>query len=256
MAIQKGLPGFALTDHDSFEGIESVIKVFQRKKTGLFFIAGCEFSTFLEETGELHILGYFSDFSYKKMDGLTRQFKESRLGRAMRILDCLKKYNINLDINNIIKNNKAPVGRMHIAREMVRQGYAADTHEVFDKYLGGGRPCHIPRREVNTYDIIRTIKENNGNAVAAHPTFLYTSKNWNYLDKMISSGLSGIEYKHPKISHDLSRKIEETFSKSLILTAGSDFHGDDSKEEIGRFGLDLAQAEKYFRSFVPSFINN
>jgi len=79
---------------------------------------------------------------------------------------------------------------------------------------------------------------------------LYNKNNWQYLDKMIDCGLDGIEYRHPKISQDLSRRIEEKYLDGLILTAGSDFHGDEGKDGIGKFGMELTKVMNNFTKFT------
>ncbi|MGA2142749.1 MAG: PHP domain-containing protein [Brevinematales bacterium] len=249
IVIEKGLAGFALTDHDCFDGIALAEEIIRTKQLPLFFIAGCEFSTYLESPGEVHILGYFRGHSYKKMSGLLDEYIKSRVKRAYRIEACLKKCGIDIKLDDLIKNSGAPIGRMHIAREMTRLGYTSNNREAFEKYLGRDCSCYIPRREIKTYDLISSIRENGGRAVVAHPFFLNKPENSQYIDKMIDAGLEGIEFSHPKINNSLSRKIKEKYSEKLILTSGSDFHGDEKSESIGKYGIDVQTAEKYFPGF-------
>ncbi len=249
LVIEKKLGGFSLTDHDSFDGIADTIRIIRERKLPVLFIAGCEFSTYLESLGEIHMLGYFPGASYNGMSGILTEFRKSRVKRAFRIGECLKKCGIDIPIDDLLKKSPAPIGRMHIAREMARLGYTANTNEAFEKYLGRDGLCYIPRREINTFDVIRSIRENSGLAVIAHPFFLRSQGNWEYIHKMISAGLSGIEFSHPKITGRLSRKIEEAFSEKLILTAGSDFHGDETNGDVGSYGIGIDRAEKYFPGF-------
>ncbi len=247
--LKMGLAGFALTDHDTFDGIEKTAAILKKNNAGLFFIAGCEFSTYLEEVGEIHILAYFHDYNFINMNNLISQFKESRIKRALKIIDCLSKFGYGIKPDILIKENKI-VGRMHIARELVSLGYFNDTDKVFEKLLRPGAPCYIPRKEINTYEIIKEIKNNDGKAVLAHPTLLYNKNNWEFLTQMIACGLDGIEYKHPRLSQELSNKIEEKYLSSLILTSGSDFHGDDGKEGLGKFGMEMSEVVKNFSKFT------
>jgi 3',5'-nucleoside bisphosphate phosphatase len=247
--INSKLAGFCLTDHDTFAGIEKAVSILKESHSDLFFLAGCEFSSYLENVGELHVLAYFSQDTYKGMLDLVRTYQQQRIARAGKIIDCLKNNGMEIDIKNLSGKENAPVGRMHIARELVRLGYYSGTDQAFEKMLRAGSPCYIPRREIKTEDIIHTIKEHSGKAILAHPTILYNVKNWVQLDYLIKEGLDGLEYNHPKISPELSRKIEEKYSDQLILAGGSDFHGDTQKEIIGKFGITIEQALKYFSSY-------
>jgi len=249
IVVDKNLGGFSLTDHDCFEGVLKSIDIIKKRKLSILFIAGCEFSTYLSNPGEIHVLGYFPGFSFLRMSSLISEYIKSRIKRAYRITDCLKKYHIFINLDSLLKNSNTPIGRMHIAREMTRLGYTSSTREAFDIYLGMDCPCYIPRKEINTYEVISSIKENNGLAVIAHPFFLTSRYNWKYIYQFISSGLDGIEFSHPRIPASLSMKIQGTFSKELIMTAGSDFHGDEKTEKIGSYGIDLESAERYFQGF-------
>ncbi len=248
-AVHKNLGGFALTDHDTFEGVGACLRAIKRFTPPIYFIAGCEFSTYNADTGETHILGYFSGESYREMDGFLEEFRRGRKKRAGRILECLKKYHIDIPLEALLQRSSKPVGRMHIAREMVRLKYTGSVREAFEKYLGEGRPCNIERKEVGTYDVISAVKSAGGVPVLAHPVFLKSGDKWGCVDRMISAGLAGIEYMHPRISKGFSARIAEEYSKKLILTAGSDFHGDDESDEIGRFGISLEDAERILPRF-------
>jgi hypothetical protein len=254
--LHKNLGGFSLTDHDSFDGTETCLDTLEKAGSSVYFIAGCEFSTYNEQTGDTHILGYFSDYSYRGLNSLTMQFKNSRLKRAGMILDCLKKYHINIPLETLLQKTSSSLGRMHIAREMTRLGYTVNVHEAFEKYLGDGRPCNIQRKDALTYDIISSIIMCGGIPVLAHPVFLKDGGGWKFLDRMISEGLLGIEYIHPRISGSLSRRIKELYSRNMILTAGSDFHGDDRNDELGRFGLGLESAGRLLPPFSRKAATN
>lgn len=251
-AEKLGLKGLSITDHDTFNGIAPALDLLKKTDSKLFFVAGCEFSTFYEEVGELHVLAYFSDNRYKGMFPVIREFQQSRIRRAHRILECLQNQGITIKPDEVIPNETTPVGRMHIARKIVNLGYYETTEAVFEKLLRAGAPCYVPRRDIKTLPVIKAIKDNGGKAVLAHPTVLYNVKYWQYIDELVKNGLDGIETRHPKISHELAVKIEETWGGKLILTGGSDFHGDTAKEEIGKFGIELSRAQNYFPNFTDN----
>lgn len=247
-ASEGGMQGLALTDHDTFRGIKPALELC--RKNQLYFIAGCEFSTYLEPIGELHILGYFSSYSFLRLESRLKQYQENRLNRIYKILDCLKTHGIEMDPAPLVKDPNLPVGRMHIAREMVKQGFVTDTEMAFERYLRAGSCCYIPRKETSPMEMIEAIHDAGGKAVLAHPTILYQSRNWEVLQRLIEAGLDGIEYKHPKIEEGLSKKIFMHYQNRMILTGGSDFHGDNPRDELGRFGIPLEIATQYFDHFT------
>lgn len=251
-AVSLGLSGISLTDHDTFEGIAIASAYLKKSGMNFYFLAGCEFSSYTTDVGEIHILGYFSNRVFDGLVDRMAEFREDRQNRAHKIVECLKKQGINLDTTVLLKDNKSPVGRMHIARELVRQGFYPDTNMAFEKMLRAGCPCYVRKKEISTPDIIKTIKDFSGKAVLAHPTFLYQNKNWDYLNTYMAAGLDGIEFKHPKVSQSLSADIVKNFKSKLILTAGSDFHGDSEHEEIGNFGIDQDEALHSFGAFTDT----
>jgi len=53
----------------------------------------------------------------------------------------------------IVKEGSA--GRPHVAQVMVTRGYVKTVREAFDKYLGSGKPGHVPRKTVTPEDAVR-----------------------------------------------------------------------------------------------------
>jgi len=243
--IESGLGGFSITDHDSFDGIEETLLAIKNREEKIYFVPGCEFSTNFDGIGEIHVLGYFRDSSFIKMKELINSLKASRLERALRILDCLKMHGIKIELSEITHGKNIPIGRMHIARHLVQLGYSKDTSSAFEKFLKRDGLCYFSRDNISIEEAIKYIKAHNGIAVVAHPTFLYVMQNWNYVDKIIALGIDGIEYKHPKISDELSRKIKEEMGSHLLLTGGSDFHGDGPKDYIGKYSVSLETIRSY-----------
>lgn len=255
--MEKKLAGFALTDHDTFDGIAAVrADSASRNGPKPHFLAGCEFSTHHPGIGEVHILGYFKGDDYKNLDGLLESYRGIRRTRAQRILDCLRLEGISLDEDSVLAGAEKPVGRMHIARELVQNGHMPDVQTAFEKYLREGGKCYIPRTEVATIDVIKAVRDAGGIPVAAHPYYLQKRDDWRELGTLVKTGLLGLEYKHPRVKNTLSRELEEYANgrlNPLILTGGSDFHGDGSQEAIGRMGVDAALFMERVSAFRTDF---
>ena len=79
-SAETGLTVIALTDHDSVEGIAPALeaaKTFPRLKV----IPGVEISTDVPQ-GEIHILGYFIDYTNPELLDSLGRMRNSRQGRA------------------------------------------------------------------------------------------------------------------------------------------------------------------------------
>ena len=241
-----GLAGFALTDHETFDGIQPIRERLAARKSALVFVPGIEFSTYVTGLGEIHLLGYFPDGGIEKLAEITDAGKKYRLERASRIIDCLAGKGLKIDGDKLLSQKDKPIGRMHIARALVEHGYFDETQEAFRKYIGQGMPCYFPRRQLSPEEAITAVKEAGGISSLAHPMFLSRTGNWAILEKFIKTGLNCIEYFHPKISRNLTLRIKAEMEGRLLLTSGSDFHGDSRDNGLGFYGVDEEQLHTLF----------
>ncbi len=255
-AKANGAAGFALTDHDTFGGVERAQKAVREEAPELFFTAGCELSTFHPDIGEVHILGYVPRGGFEGLYPLLERFHKLRMERARRIVECLNDRKLAVDFDGLVASagkgghRHFPLGRMHIARELVRLGYYREPREAFDRYLKVGRACYVPRKLEDSLKAVAAIRENGGMAAIAHPLFLERTRNWKVLEGFLAAGLGGIEYRHPKVSQSLSARIEEELSATFYLLGGSDFHGDATDNPIGTYGIPREKAEEVFDNFL------
>ena len=210
----------ALTDHDTVAGVQEARETV-RRFGALKFIPGVELSTYLDND-ELHILGYGIDETYPKMKQLLTDAQKNRKKRVCRILECLQRIGIQLTLDEV-KNGCNPVslGRMHIARLLLRRAHVRTIREAFDRYLN--YETHLsedfPRDFVSSQHAIKLILEAGGIPVFAHPTIILFDR---HIETLIDSGLQGVEvFKGARAS------IEEFYletvvkDKGLLLTGGN-----------------------------------
>ena len=121
-AYDRGVKYLALTDHDTLSGIAEAKE--EAEKLGLNFIPGIELSTtYKGET--IHILGYFRGDDYKnpELNNYLEDIKKKRIERAHEIVRRLKKFNdIEIDVNEVLKNGKDTIARPHIAKAIIDAG--------------------------------------------------------------------------------------------------------------------------------------
>jgi predicted metal-dependent phosphoesterase TrpH len=118
------------------------------------------------------------------------------------------------------------VGRPQIARAMIAAGYVADSREAFDKWLATGRPAFVPRAGAPPEEVIRMIHSAGGMSSLAHPGQTAVDAR---ISAYVDAGLDALEAFHP--DHDTAstgRYRGLAARLKLLVTGGSDFHGDPS----------------------------
>ena len=222
-AKEKGLHAMALTDHDTVGGLDEAIEAGALYQIEV--IPGIELSADFPNDN-LHFVGLCID--YKNKDFLTKltPLRDARKIRNAKMLDQLR----DLGFNITVDENSDITTRAHFARALLEGGYVASIKEAFDLYLSPGKPGYVKRVTPSPEECIDLIHEAGGVAILAHPT-LY---NLSMVDleelivRLAHYGLDGIEAIYALHSPeeeayfiDLARKQE------LIISGGSDFHGDN-----------------------------
>lgn len=221
IAINKGIDGIAITDHDTIEGVKSILNKGQNNK--LHIIPGIEMGTIFQNS-EVHILGYFIDYNSKRLINAINWLKTNRIKRGMEIIKKLNSLDIHLSYNKIKEFVKGDyIGRPHIAKALVKEGYVKSIEEAFDKYLNRGKAAYIQRKTLTLKETINLIHEIGGIAVLAHPGIL---KEKEAIYSCINYGIDGIEVIHSKhTNEDIKTLLRIAKQNDLIITGGSDCHG-------------------------------
>ena len=126
--------------------------------------------------------------------------------------------------------------RAHIAREMIRAGYVHTVSQAFDRWLGEGKPAYAARDTVSAAGAVRVLAAAGAVPVLAHPVKLGLEPA--VLAALIShlkeNGLAGMEVYHPSASVKNTRMLDAAARRmGLLVTGGSDFHG-DTGDRLGR----------------------
>ncbi len=229
-ALGTDLDVIAITDHDTLAGIESARKA--ALGTRLRIVPGVEIST-LYHGRECHILAYaFEEVSV--LDKLLSEQKTRRVERARNIIQKLNAMGFNISYDEVLgEAGRASIGRPHIARVMIKKGYAADPQEVFIRYLGNESSAYHKIDYPDAADVIEKIHLAGGIAILAHPGNSY---NFIEIKELKDFGLDGLECYHS--SHTSAHKrryLTYCQSHGLIATGGSDFHG--TVQDYYQFGV-------------------
>lgn len=232
---KKGLSALALTDHDTLEGNDEA--VFYGEKYGIEIIRGIEISTEYEST-ELHIVGLFMDNEREELISALKGLRESRKTRNIEMVQKLNEIGININYDEIAESAKGDViTRAHIAKEVIKKGYASSNNEVFDRYIGRDKPAYVKRTVLPWQDTLRLICESGGLPILAHPLLYRISQRRleMILGELAKYGLAGIEAYYSTHSAAEIKFVKMLADKNrLKLSGGSDFHGENKpKLDLG-----------------------
>ena len=231
-AVEKGLTAFALTDHDTADGLEEALTAAQGPPVTV--VPGIEFSTSYEEK-DVHVLGLAIDYKTPVFLSALADFIASRTQRNERMCRKLSEY-VNLAITYEDLQQAFPgavITRAHYARYLLEHGCVGSMREAFDRYIGDHAPCFIPREKVTPVQAVGLIRKAGGVPVLAHPPlYRMSDARLDHLVRTLTEcGLAGIEAIYSTYTAG-----EETQMKSLarqyglLITGGSDFHGSNKPD--------------------------
>lgn len=230
-AIKNDIGTIAITDHDSVEGIKEIIdKKDNQHFSKIRIIAGIEISAKFSG-GTLHILGYGIDIHNQQLLTNLSNFQNIRKNRNANIVKKLVELGIELtieELENDTLENKSQ-GRPHIARLLIKKKAVKDIDEAFDIYLGRDKKAFVSKEVFSATEAISMIHKAGGLTVLAHPATLNLHGELfeDFLDKLISYGLDGIEVFAPLHSEQQTLDyLALAKEKNILVTGGSDFHGD------------------------------
>ena len=225
-AKKEGLLAFALTDHDTVDGIAEARDA--AKKASVELIPGVELST--EYDGkEIHMVGLFLDETNEELLNHLTHFRDNRDNRNLKMYQLLRERGF--DITEEALREMFPdavLTRAHVARFLLDKGYIKSISEAFEKYIGDDCPCNVPREKISPQEAIALIHHAGGKAVLAHPVLYHMSDG--QLRKLIADcadcGLEGIEALYSTYKPEDERYIRRLAAEfNLKLSGGSDFHG-------------------------------
>ncbi|MBR1511712.1 MAG: PHP domain-containing protein, partial [Acidaminococcaceae bacterium] len=158
MTKAAGITAMALTDHDTLKGVSEMAEA--AAAAGIGFIHGVEFSTRWKER-QIHVLGYGVDINNKVLTDKLEYVRGIRRSHFHKILQRLHEMGMDVDLPEPEEGHCA-VGRTHIARAMVTQGYVKTVQEAFDLYIGEGKPAYQPQTKITPPEAVSIIHQAGG----------------------------------------------------------------------------------------------
>ncbi len=226
-AKHMGIDGIALSDHDTVAGVERAQAAGRR--LGVAVVPAIELSAAF--AGELHILGYGLDIHHADFAAFTRRQQLRRTQRNRRMIEALQQAGLAVteeDCRRLAPGAGDNWGRSHMARALVEKGYCGDTKDAFNRYLGYGKSCYVPREKTPPPECIGLIHRCGGLAVLAHPGLIQVPEHQLFalIHSLKEQGLDGLEAYYPQHSgKQAAQYVRFARMLELYVTYGSDFHG-------------------------------
>lgn len=223
-AEEKGLKAFAITDHDTTEGIKEAKSI----ETNVEVISGVEISTRYDKK-EIHIVGLYVNENDADLNKQLKYYREKRVTRNFEILEKLNSLGVDITIDDVKESCTGDViSRAHIAKALVSKGFVGSYTEAFDRYLGDNKCAYVPRETLNYEESMELITKAGGVPVLAHP-LLYKMGDTNLENMMVKlrqKGLKAVEVYYSTHSNSDTQHVMAMANRvGLIYSGGSDFHG-------------------------------
>jgi len=225
-AIEKGLSAFALTDHDTTEGLEEAIAAAEGKEIEV--IPGIEFSTEYEGK-DIHIVGLYINYKSEVFSNQLQAFVDSRIERNRKMCANLQNAGIDISYEKLLTTFPgAVITRAHYAKYLSDHGAVNNMSEAFDKYLGDHTRYFVPREKVTPMQAVQLILDADGIPVLAHPALYHMSDKRLelLLYRLKETGLAAVECIYSTYTPSEERQMKKLADKyGLLPSGGSDFHG-------------------------------
>jgi 3',5'-nucleoside bisphosphate phosphatase len=231
-----GLDVVALTDHDTFDGLDEAAA--EGERLGILLVRGMELSC-SRRGDSVHVLAYGADPASPALAAEMARVRDGRLGRVAGVLAKLAELGVPVSEAEVMAQvgDSPSVGRPHIADALIKAGHVRDRQEAFDRFLADGGPAHVHRYTIEVDRGIDLVHEAGGLAVIAHPwgrgrEYVLPSS---VLEALVRDhGLDGIEVDHQDHDSETRERLRALADDLGVLATGaSDYHG------VGKLDHDL-----------------
>jgi predicted metal-dependent phosphoesterase TrpH len=226
LAIERGLAGIAITDHDTTAGYADADAA--AAGTDLRIVPGIEFSAEYEGAS-LHVLAYWVDPTNPALVAELQRLTDTRFRRGELMVEKLRElgYDISFEQVRAIAGDDL-IARPHIAQAMVEAGIVATEREAFDRFISDGGIAYVPKHALAPMDALALIRDAGGVCVLAHPAMWKGNGSVPdaLIEEMAAAGMGGLEVDHP--DHDEAQRThyrQLAMRLELVPTGASDCHG-------------------------------
>lgn len=225
LAAEKGLHELALTDHDTFAGLQEARAV--AKGLQLRLLEGMEFSCAWKGM-TVHLVALWPQGLNEAAWEIERLQEQARWSRAKKILEKLAKAKVFLTLDEVVAEAGGRVpGRPHFAACLVAKGYVKDSAQAFRKLLGAGKLGDVKNHWLDLSEALPLLLSAGAFCSLAHPLRykLTRSKRVRLIEAFAAAGGQAVEAVSGR--QDVAQTaslLNLATALNLQLSWGSDFH--------------------------------
>ena len=226
-AFGMGLRAIAITDHDTFTGLDEATE--EGKRLGVEVVPGVELSTMFD--GEhVHLLAYYMDRTCPELLDLMKLAVRERIRRNERMVQLLHDAGYPIDMEEMHREYPGQVmlGRPHVAAILMKKGVVKDIRTGVVNLMGKGKPFYVERYHIPLTDYLRAVRKAGGMPVIAHLyQYRYTEPQRRAMVAAAAeAGCLGLEGMYSTYTPEQQQAVFDLAAEhGLICTGGSDYHG-------------------------------
>ena len=247
LAIERGLEGLGVTDHDTTAGLDEAVAA---AGSDLEIVPGIEFSAEYQGAS-LHVLGYWIDPDDPELQAELTRLTDSRFRRGEMMIEKLQAlgYDVSFDRVQEIAGGGL-IARPHVAKAMVEAGIVGTEKEAFDRFISDDGIANVPKHALDPVRSVALIRQAGGACVLAHPGM------WKgqgsvpdaLIEDMAEAGMAGIEVDHPDQDAEQRAHYRAMAARlDLVPTGASDCHGARYDFRLGSETTDAARVAELRR---------
>lgn len=240
---QVGL--IAITDHNILTAARELGAL--ADSYGISFIKGVELDS-IDQEADIHILGYGVDIRNESFMAFVKRNREILDDISIRLItDMEKDYeNITLEDFKAFSYDRSLGGwkALHYLRSKGLTEKLRDGFLIYNQYGITNDSGDYPSLQ----EVIEQIHKAGGKAVLAHPGVSIREMNQQLfhekLIRLLKQGLDGIECYYPMHTEEITKLcLSVCREHKLLITTGSDCHGDFGYSKIGELKITLDKLE-------------
>lgn len=232
-ALSRRLSAVALCDHNTVDGLPEFLRAGEGKP--IEAVAGAEFSVDYEGK-ELHLLGLFLPTeAFAQIAAIMAQVNAKKEQSNLALVASLGHSGYHVDYAAIkAASPKGTVNRVHIAKELVRQGYLPSVDHAMNTLLSEKAGHYVPPQRLTVWEMLDTLCAVHAAPVLAHPLLNLSETQLNaFLPRAKAHGLIGMECAYSEYDTDkTATSLVMAKAYGILPSGGSDFHG-ENKPHIG-----------------------
>jgi len=246
IAKENGVAIIGLVDHDTVRGIDHAQQA--GKQWGITVIPAIEISAYdFKRNRKVHILGYAFQKEAKHIQQLCEPLLRRRHANSLWQIEQLQKHGYQVEVDEVMKKafQGGIIYKQHIMACLTNEHYTTSAYKkLYKELFKDDGICARDIKYVDAVEAVKAIKKDGGLAVLAHPGQL---DSFDMIQELVQYGLDGIERNHFDHSMQDIEKVESYAEEfGLLITGGSDFHGDFGRPiQIGELTCPIEVAQSF-----------